>query len=78
MGPKIRFAINASFAVYFGLFAIQLYAVIPTGSSSVEWLVSATPYPVSSIKSCFTNTYHWMFIYTRFCGQTRGYLNYER
>lgn len=37
MGPKIRFAVNASFLVNFCLFVIQLYAAISTGSLSV-WI----------------------------------------
>lgn len=35
MGPKIRFAVNASFAVNACLFCIQLYAAISTGSLSL-------------------------------------------
>lgn len=35
MGPRIRFAVNASFAVNFCLFVIQLYAAVSTGSLSV-------------------------------------------
>lgn len=35
MGPRIRFAVNASFIVNFCLFVIQLYAAISTGSLSV-------------------------------------------
>lgn len=35
LGPKIKFAINASFTVNFCLFVIQLYAAISTGSLSV-------------------------------------------
>ncbi|KAF2443633.1 hypothetical protein P171DRAFT_41808 [Karstenula rhodostoma CBS 690.94] len=34
-GPKVRFAVNASFAVNFFLFVIQLYAAISTGSLSL-------------------------------------------
>ena len=34
--PKIKFAVNASFAVNFCLFIIQLYAAIATGSLSVS------------------------------------------
>lgn len=34
-GPKIRFAVNASFVVNFCLFIIQLYAAISTGSLSL-------------------------------------------
>jgi len=34
-GPKVRFAVNASFVVNFGLFVIQLYAAISTGSLSL-------------------------------------------
>ncbi|KAF2280502.1 uncharacterized protein EI97DRAFT_411823 [Westerdykella ornata] len=34
-GPKVRFAVNASFAVNFCLFVIQLYAAISTGSLSL-------------------------------------------
>lgn len=37
MGPKIRFAVNASFVVNFCLFVIQLYAAVSTGSLSV-WI----------------------------------------
>ncbi|KEZ39481.1 hypothetical protein SAPIO_CDS9347 [Scedosporium apiospermum] len=35
MGPKIKFAVNASFTVNFCLFVIQLYAAISTGSLSL-------------------------------------------
>lgn len=35
LGPKIKFAINASFTVNFCLFIIQLYAAISTGSLAV-------------------------------------------
>lgn len=35
MGPRIRFAVNASFAVNFCLFCIQLYAAVSTGSLSL-------------------------------------------
>lgn len=35
MGPKIKFAINASFSVNFCLFCIQLYAAVSTGSLSL-------------------------------------------
>lgn len=35
LGPKIKFAINASFTVNFCLFVIQLYAAVSTGSLSV-------------------------------------------
>jgi hypothetical protein len=35
MGPRISFAVNASFIVNFCLFIIQLYAAISTGSLSV-------------------------------------------
>ncbi|KAI8186868.1 hypothetical protein KHU50_004733 [Colletotrichum sp. SAR 10_65] len=34
MGPKIKFAVNASFTVNFCLFVIQLYAAVSTGSLS--------------------------------------------
>ncbi|KAI3321367.1 cation efflux family-domain-containing protein [Xylariaceae sp. AK1471] len=34
-GPKIKFAVNASFAVNFGLFVIQVYAAVSTGSLSL-------------------------------------------
>ncbi|KAI8945881.1 cation efflux family-domain-containing protein [Xylaria longipes] len=40
MAPRIKFAINASFAVNFGLFVIQVYAAASTGSLSVD-LVSS-------------------------------------
>lgn len=36
MGPKIKFAVNASFTVNFCLFVIQLYAAVSTGSLSVN------------------------------------------
>lgn len=36
MGPKIRFAVNASFLANFCLFVIQMYAAISTGSLSVR------------------------------------------
>lgn len=36
MGPKIKFAVNASFVVNFCLFIIQLYAAVSTGSLSVS------------------------------------------
>lgn len=35
MGPRIRFAVNASFIVNFCLFCIQLYAAVSTGSLSL-------------------------------------------
>lgn len=35
MGPRIRFAVNASFVVNLSLFIIQLYAAISTGSLAV-------------------------------------------
>jgi hypothetical protein len=34
-GPRVRFAINASFVVNFCLFVIQLYAAVSTGSLSL-------------------------------------------
>ena len=34
-GPKVKFAVNASFAVNFCLFIIQMYAAISTGSLSL-------------------------------------------
>jgi hypothetical protein len=34
-GPKVRFAVNASFVVNFCLFIIQLYAAVSTGSLSL-------------------------------------------
>jgi divalent metal cation (Fe/Co/Zn/Cd) transporter len=34
-GPKVRFAVNASFLVNFCLFIIQMYAAISTGSLSL-------------------------------------------
>ena len=34
-GPKVKFAVNASFCVNFFLFVIQLYAAISTGSLSL-------------------------------------------
>lgn len=34
-GPKVRFAVNASFVVNFCLFVIQLYAAVSTGSLSL-------------------------------------------
>lgn len=34
-GPKVKFAVNASFAVNFCLFVIQLYAAVSTGSLSL-------------------------------------------
>lgn len=40
MGPRIRFAVNASFLVNFCLFVIQLYAAISTGSLAV-WVCSS-------------------------------------
>ncbi|KAK6210560.1 hypothetical protein LQW54_006043 [Pestalotiopsis sp. IQ-011] len=36
VAPRIKFAVNASFVVNFGLFIIQLYAAVSTGSLSVE------------------------------------------
>lgn len=36
MAPRIKFAVNASFAVNFGLFVIQVYAAASTGSLSVQ------------------------------------------
>jgi hypothetical protein len=38
MGPKIKFAVNASFVVNFCLFIIQLYAAVSTGSLAVMTL----------------------------------------
>ncbi|KAI0540584.1 cation efflux family-domain-containing protein [Xylaria digitata] len=35
MAPRIKFAVNASFAVNFGLFVIQVYAAASTGSLSL-------------------------------------------
>ncbi|TGJ83536.1 hypothetical protein E0Z10_g5241 [Xylaria hypoxylon] len=35
MAPRIKFAVNASFAVNFGLFVIQVYAAVSTGSLSL-------------------------------------------
>lgn len=35
VGPKIKFAVNASFTVNFCLFVIQMYAAVSTGSLSV-------------------------------------------
>ena len=35
LAPKIKFAVNASFAVNFCLFVIQMYAAISTGSLSL-------------------------------------------
>ncbi|GKT46545.1 metal tolerance protein 7 [Colletotrichum spaethianum] len=40
VGPKIKFAVNASFTVNFCLFVIQLYAAVSTGSLSMD-LVSS-------------------------------------
>ena len=37
IAPRIKFAVNASFAVNFCLFAIQLYAAVSTGSLSVNF-----------------------------------------
>jgi len=34
-GPKVKFAVNASFVVNFFLFVIQMYAAISTGSLSL-------------------------------------------
>lgn len=36
MGPRIKFAVYASFTVNFFLFVIQLYAAISTGSLAVS------------------------------------------
>lgn len=36
MGPRIKFAVNASFGVNFCLFCIQMYAAVSTGSLSVS------------------------------------------
>lgn len=36
VAPKIKFAVNASFAVNLCLFAIQMYAAVSTGSLSVN------------------------------------------
>ena len=36
MGPKIKFAVYASFSVNFCLFVIQMYAAVSTGSLSVR------------------------------------------
>jgi len=35
-GPKVKFAVNASFVVNFCLFVIQMYAAVSTGSLSVR------------------------------------------
>ena len=43
MGPKIRFAVNASFGVNFCLFCIQLYAAVSTGSLSVWCTMVVSP-----------------------------------
>lgn len=48
MGPKIRFAVNASFGVNFCLFVIQLYAAVSTGSLSVG-PTTPMPSPVNTI-----------------------------
>lgn len=48
MGPKIRFAVNASFGVNFCLFVIQLYAAVSTGSLSVGH-TTPRPSPVDII-----------------------------
>lgn len=37
MGPRIKFAVNASFGVNFCLFCIQMYAAVSTGSLSVRY-----------------------------------------
>lgn len=50
MGPRIRFAVNASFAVNFCLFCIQLYAAVSTGSLSLFATAAdafVSPIPVS-------------------------------
>lgn len=44
MGPKIKFAVNASFVANFCLFVIQLYAAISTGSLSVWHTPRRTKY----------------------------------
>lgn len=52
MGPKIKFAINASFGVNFCLFCIQLYAAVSTGSLSLFATAAdafVSPYLVTSI-----------------------------
>lgn len=36
MGPRIKFAVTASFVVNFCLFVIQMYAAISTGSLAVS------------------------------------------
>lgn len=48
MGPRIRFAVNASFGVNFCLFCIQLYAAVSTGSLSV-WHAVATSSSIAII-----------------------------
>lgn len=53
MGPKIKFAVNASFTVNFCLFVIQLYAAISTGSLSVR--ITRTMVYLLSISAFFAN-----------------------
>lgn len=49
MGPRIKFAVYGSFAVNFGLFIIQMYAAISTGSLSVSQVTLPNP----------TGSLHW-------------------
>ncbi|KAI1124728.1 cation efflux family-domain-containing protein [Nemania abortiva] len=50
MAPKIKFAVNASFAVNFGLFVIQVYAAASTGSLSL--FATAADAFVDLVSSC--------------------------
>jgi hypothetical protein len=49
MGPRIKFAVTASFTVNFFLFVIQMYAAISTGSLSVSQFPPTTSLPERSI-----------------------------
>lgn len=51
MGPKIRFAVNASFTVNFCLFVIQLYAAISTGSLAVRFFSLFFRHPLSNFST---------------------------
>ncbi|KAI0867642.1 cation efflux family-domain-containing protein [Hypoxylon argillaceum] len=49
MAPRIKFAVNASFAVNFGLFVIQVYAAASTGSLSVDLVSSCIIWTTSRL-----------------------------
>ncbi|OTB03677.1 hypothetical protein M426DRAFT_60118, partial [Hypoxylon sp. CI-4A] len=58
VGPKIKFAVNASFTVNFCLFVIQLYAAVSTGSLSMD-LVSSFVMLVTSRMAARASVYKY-------------------